>query len=701
MRDRRLAPVVKALVRALLALLLGHRGLMAGDAVVEGEALVTFKPNIAAAGAGAALERQALQMAETYDRISRHDRRLAGLVRAKGRSTAQLLAMLKADPNVETAEPNFIRRIAVNPPNDSHFSKLWGLQNTGQIVDGKWGTRGVDTNFLPAWKLARPGGGEVVVGVIDTGVNLSHPDLAANVWINPGEIAGNGIDDDGNGYLDDVHGYDFAVGTPQLSDSGDHGTHVAGTIAAVGKNHAGIIGINPRAKILTLKVSSNGTTMTTSALLAAYNYAITLKQHGVNIVALNASYGGNSFSTSEQNAMVALRDAGIIVCAAAGNDGTNNDSIPFYPAGYTTENIISVAALTQGDGLASFSNFGVVSVDLAAPGVNIYSTLPVKPATKESRVTMGATVVAAQEITFSGLTVTSGITRTIHACGIGDGGQFPSGVSGNIALIQRGTLTFAAKVTHAMAAGVVGVIIYDNLSAPLGTSNWTLGAAGNWIPALQISRASGEALLAQLVASGTLVNAAVESQSYQYLDGTSMAAPHVSGAVAFAAINDPSESVSQRVSRVLNQVTPVAALAGKTTSGGRLDLLRMVDPDGDGLPDWWETEHFGNLAETAAGDPDADGFTSLEEFLSGTLPTSAASRLAFSSSARGGSSATDFQLTFLSVEDTLYQVQRSDDLVSWSALGPPLVGTGAPLQVIDADALGNSAGRFYRMFVVP
>lgn len=701
MRDCAPASVAKTLVRALLALLLGHRGLMAGDAVVEGEALVTFKQHIAAAGAGAALERQALRMAETYDRIARHDRQLAGLVRAKGRSTSQLIAMLKADPNVETAEPNFIRRIAVNPPDDSHFSKLWGLQNTGQTVDGTPGTPGVDTNFLAAWKLARPGGGEVVVGVIDTGVNLSHPDLAANVWINPGEIAGNGIDDDGNGYLDDVNGYDFAVGTPQLSDSADHGTHVAGTIAAVGKNHAGVIGINPRAKILALKVSSDGATMATSALLAAYNYAITLKQNGVNIVLLNASYGGHSFSTSEQNAMVALRDAGIIVCAAAGNDGTNNDSIPLYPAGYTTANIISVAALTQGNGLAGFSNFGVASVDLAAPGENIYSTRPVNLATKESRVTMGATVVAAQEITFSGLTGTSGITRTIHACGIGDTGQFPSGVSGNIALIQRGTLTFAAKVTHAMAAGVVGVIIYDNLSDPLGTSNWTLGAAGNWIPALQISRASGEALLAQLVARGTLVNAVVESQSYQYLDGTSMAAPHVSGAVAFAAINDPSESVSQRVSRVLSKVTPVAALAGKTTSGGRLNLLRMVDPDGDGLPDWWETEHFGNLAETAAGDPDADGFTSLEEFLSGTLPTSAASRLAFSSAARGGSSATDFQLTFPSVEDTLYQVQRSDDLVSWSALGPPLVGTGAPLQVIDADALGNSAGRFYRMFVVP
>ncbi|NQX00871.1 S8 family serine peptidase, partial [bacterium] len=284
MRDCAPASVAKTLVRALLALLLGHRGLMAGDAVVEGEALVTFKQHIAAAGAGAALERQALRMAETYDRIARHDRQLAGLVRAKGRSTSQLIAMLKADPNVETAEPNFIRRIAVNPPDDSHFSKLWGLQNTGQTVDGTPGTPGVDTNFLAAWKLARPGGGEVVVGVIDTGVNLSHPDLAANVWINPGEIAGNGIDDDGNGYLDDVNGYDFAVGTPQLSDSADHGTHVAGTIAAVGKNHAGVIGINPRAKILALKVSSDGATMATSALLAAYNYAITLKQNGVNIV---------------------------------------------------------------------------------------------------------------------------------------------------------------------------------------------------------------------------------------------------------------------------------------------------------------------------------------------------------------------------------------------------------------------------------
>lgn len=692
---------LKTLTSVLLFLLLFQRVVAAKDAHVEGEVLVTFKQNLATERAHAALGKHALRLAEHYDKISQHDRRVTGLVREKKRSTAQLIEALKADPDVETVEPNYLRRVSATTPNDTDFSKLWALQNTGQTVNFTAGTSGVDTKFLAAWKLARPAAGEVVVGVVDTGVDITHPDLAANVWTNPGEIAGNGIDDDADGRIDDVHGYDFAVGTATITDSGDHGTHVAGTVAAVGKNSTGVIGMDYRAKILPLKVSTDGEFMTTSATIAAYNYAVTLKQKGINIVALNASFGGASFSSSEQSAVAALSDAGIILCAAAGNDGTNNDSIPSYPANYPLANIISVAALTQTNDLASFSNYGAATVDLAAPGENIYSTAPLALAGTISTVTVGTTTYPSQELRFSGTTTVAGLTNTIVSCGIGNSGDFPAAVSGKIALIQRGSIYFSVKVTNAKNAGAVAAIIYNNVAGGLDSNGWTLGASGNWIPAIEITQAGGQAILAQLPATGSVSNTSDPAQAYQFLDGTSMATPQVAGAVAFAALNFPEESMSQRVSRILNHVTPVSALAGKMTTGGRLNLLNIVDTDGDGLPDWWETDYFGNLAQSAANDPDGDGFTNPQEFLTGTSPTAAGSHLEFSSFAPGSPSAGDFTLTFPGVQDTSYQVEWSDDLTVWSALGSAITGTGSPIQVVDPNALNAAPGRFYRLVLFP
>ena len=207
----------------------------AEDAFVEGEVLVVFKPGFAKAAAKTALTRHALKWDRRYGRISKHSGRAIGLVKNKGLGTAKLIERLMADPNVEIAEPNYLRHFCSVTPNDTEFPKLWGLQNTGQTVNGVTGTSGADPNFVPAWRLARTSSGEVVVGVVDSGVDITHPDLAANIWTNPGEIAGNGIDDDGNGYVDDIRGYDFGTNTATITDYDHHGTHVAGTIAAVGK----------------------------------------------------------------------------------------------------------------------------------------------------------------------------------------------------------------------------------------------------------------------------------------------------------------------------------------------------------------------------------------------------------------------------------------------------------------------------------
>ena len=181
-----------------------------------------------------------------------------------------------------------------------------------------------------------------------------------------------------------------------------------------------------------------------------------------------------------------------------------------------------------------------------------------------------------------------------------------------------------------------------------------------------------------------------------------MATPQVAGAVAFAAMNFPTESVTQRISRILSHTTPVSTLTGKMTTGGRLNLLGCIDTDGDGLADWWEMDHFGNLSQIASGDPDGDGFINSQEFFSGTSPVNSNSHLAFSAFTRGtNATANHFNLTFPSVEDSTYRIDWSDNLNTWSPLGSPITGTGAPVQIVDPNALLSSPKRFYRLSLLP
>ncbi|MEK7952651.1 S8 family serine peptidase [Luteolibacter soli] len=682
-------------ILAVLAIATGFA--MAEDAYVEGEVLVTFKPTVDNTGADAALARRSLAVAQRFDRISRQRGKVSTLVREKNRGTAKLIAELKADPTVETVEPNYIRHVSAAASGDPDFTKLWGLHNTGQTVNGVVATAGADTRFSEAWALARQNGPEVVVAVADTGLDLTHPDLSGNLWTNPGEIAGNGIDDDGNGRIDDVHGFDFTANTGSMSDSGEHGTHVAGTIAATGGNGLGITGLQFHAKLLPLKVSSNGESITSSAVLSAFDYAVSMKARGVNIVAINASFGGSSSSSTELAAIQALRDAGIVLCAAAGNSAANNDTTASYPANYAVSNIISVAALTPTNQLASYSNYGATTVDLAAPGSEIYSTLPL-PYVSQTALKIGSTNYSASYIEYSGTTGSSGLTKSIYNCGIGQTGQFPSAVSGNIALIQRGTLTFAQKVTNAMAAGAVAAIIYDNTST--STGGWTLGEGSNLIPAIRISQADGQSIAAlALPVSATFTRFVDFANAYQYLDGTSMATPHVTGAVAFAAMNFPSETMAQRISRIVNHTTAVSSLSGKVLSGGRLDLLKMIDTDNDSLPDWWETEQLGTLAYTATADPDGDGITNADEFLAGTAPLNGASKFAFTSF---NSNASGVSISFPTVAGRTYQMEWSNNPSSgpWNAFGSVITGDGSSHVFADAVSAPSTPRRFYRLQVV-
>jgi subtilisin family serine protease len=281
-----------------------------------------------------------------------------------GWTVERALATCRGNPHIEFAEPNYIVSIE-RTPDDPRYQDLWGLNNTGQLG----GTPGADISAEVAWNVTT-GSRDVVVAVIDTGVDYRHPDLIANVFVNDGEIPANNRDDDGNGFVDDVRGWDFLANDNDPLDDNGHGSHVAGTIGAIGNNRLGVVGINWEVSILPLKfLNANGLGLTSDAI-EAIDYSTLM---GVDII--NASWGGGGFSEALQEAIGAAWSVGILFVAAAGNNGRDTDDMPHYPSSYDLPGIISVAASNDTDGLAGFSNFGVESVDLAAPGVQIVSTV--------------------------------------------------------------------------------------------------------------------------------------------------------------------------------------------------------------------------------------------------------------------------------------------------------------------------------------
>lgn len=274
-------------------------------------------------------------------------------------------AALAAIPGVAAAEPDWIVHLELTP-NDPSYAQQWALNNTGQIG----GTADADIDAPEAWEYAT-GSRSVKVGVIDTGIDLTHPDLQANLWTNPGEIPGNGIDDDGNGYIDDVHGWNFVGDNANPQDDHFHGTHVAGTIGATGGNGLGVAGVCPQVSLVALKfLDANGSGATSDAVEAV------LYADAIGCDLTSNSWGGGEFSQALKDAIDLNGANGRLFIAAAGNSAMDLDGTPSYPASYDCPNIISVAATDHGDALASFSNHGDPAVHIAAPGVDILGTLP-------------------------------------------------------------------------------------------------------------------------------------------------------------------------------------------------------------------------------------------------------------------------------------------------------------------------------------
>src|SRR5437879_4205543 len=353
-----------------------------------------------------------------------------------GASLDNMLALFRRSGLVQYAEPDFQVQALV-APDDFRYNdgSLWGLHNTG--IYG--GTPGADIHAQDAWD-AQNTAANIIVAVIDTGVRYTHEDLAGNMWVNPGEISGNGIDDDGDGYVDDVHGINALNNTGDPMDDHGHGTHVSGTIGGVGNNSIGVVGVAWKVQIMACKfLDSTGNGFLSDAI-KCMDYA---RAKGARVV--NASWGSTTFnSTALRDAIDSLRQAGIIFVAAAGNSSEDNGVDPIYPASYDLDNIISVAATTRTDELANFSNYGATTVDLGAPGAAVFS------------------------------------------CWNGS------------------------------------------------------------------------------------------DSDYKYFDGTSMAAPHVTGSCALLTAHFPNDNYQQIINRIVSNVDPLPALAGKCVSGGRLNLQKAL-----------------------------------------------------------------------------------------------------------------------------
>jgi subtilisin family serine protease len=333
-------------------------------AAVPGEYLIRFSSTLDVPMRRAILEGSGVTLVRSFDPLGIDHIRIQ-----PGVDAGATVGALAADPDVLYVQPNYIRRVAQNPapPNDPFWlnGTLYGMTK-------------IKANL--AWNNGYTGNGTVIIANIDTGVNYTHPDLAANMWTNPGEIPGNGIDDDGNGYIDDVFGIDTVNHDSNPTDDHGHGSHTSGTAGAVGNNGIGVVGVSWNVKTLACKFLNAQGNGTDAGAIECFNYILALKNRGENIRVSNNSWGGGRgagpFPQALKDAMDAAGNAGILHICAAGNGNANIDVTPFDPASFTSPSIVAVASSDTNDQRASTSNYGVVSVDLAAPGVGIVSTVP-------------------------------------------------------------------------------------------------------------------------------------------------------------------------------------------------------------------------------------------------------------------------------------------------------------------------------------
>ncbi len=326
-----------------------------------GQVIVRFKPG------AAIVVRQAADKKAGAKSVRKLRSSVAGLYLVELKPGVSVESAVKAyakQPGVAYAQPNYVWQVA-KTPNDSFFEDLWGLENTGQAE----GTPDADIDATEAWDAATGDTtGDVIVAVVDTGIDYTHPDLAANIWTNAAEIPDNGIDDDANGYVDDIHGIDTVYNDSDPMDDYGHGTHCSGTIGAVGDNGEGVVGVNWTTKIMALKFLDAGGYGDTADAVEAIDYGLKM---GADI--FSNSWGGGEFDQALYDQIAASNKLFVF---AAGNWTEDTDYAINYPSGYDLPNIVSVGASNRFEQMAWFSNYGAKTVDVFAPGDEILSTVP-------------------------------------------------------------------------------------------------------------------------------------------------------------------------------------------------------------------------------------------------------------------------------------------------------------------------------------
>lgn len=580
---------------------------------VPGEVLVKFLDGASNATVAAA---NTAAGSETIKSFMAGTSKIHHLKLGRGVNVEDALAKYRQSPAVDYAEPNYLYQLSAIP-NDTLFTSLWGLHNTGQTVNGTVGTAGADIEAPQAWDLTT-GSPNVIIGVVDTGIAYDHPDLAPNMWINTGEIPNDGIDNDGNGFIDDVNGYDFVNSDPDPMDPPDpqgnpgHGTHVAGTIAAVGNNGLGITGVMHTAKLMALKAGDvTKRSFTNAAILQAEDYA---RVKGAR--AINASFGrsGGPCSQAEYDMLSALNTAGVMFLVAAGNESVNNDVTPSYPAQYSVAticgpalpNVITVAAIDQSGSRASFSNFGATSVQIAAPGVNINSTSPTSNFTSVLFHNYDSSP-DALGYTFTGTNNSWGFTNNVSLSPPTSLTDSPAGnYLNNTDSFATGPMFSTVGPRGCRLVGSIRLATELNFDGFLfdisrdGGATWTTvngvsGSTGGMFVNVPFSgipdRSANTQFRFNFISDSSIVfdggyfdnvrvnctaGAPSGATDYQFLAGTSMATPHVTAVVGLVLAANPSLNVAQIRDAILNTGVPVPALNGIVSTGRRLNARNAV-----------------------------------------------------------------------------------------------------------------------------